>query len=80
MTNAEQAEFTLKLGIRSPYDLNEAGHPDAWHYQAARGVLADLMGRRAIKWALGDIDPEVRVEIVQALAEIILAARKEDKA
>lgn len=79
MTNTEQAEFTLKLGIEYPYDLNEAGHPDAWHYQAARGVMADLMDRRAIKWTLGDLDPDVRVEIVQALAEIILAARKKSE-
>lgn len=74
MTNEETAKFTLKLGIRSPYDDNGGGHTDAWHYQAARGVIADLMDRRSVKWTLSDIDPDVRVEIVQSIAEIILAA------
>ena len=48
-----------------------------WAHAAARGVLAELMDLRGIKWALEDenIDHETRAEIVQSLAEIIRAAR-----
>lgn len=41
----------------------------------ARGVVADLQDRRAIKWGFGDIDEEIRVEIISSLADIIRAAR-----
>lgn len=47
-----------------------------WAHAAARGVLADLLDRSGIKWALDDenIDHKLRAEIVQSLAETIRAA------
>ena len=47
-----------------------------WAHAAARGVLADLLDRRGIKWALDykEIDRDTRAEIVQSLAGIIRTA------
>lgn len=51
--------------------------PKDWAHAAARGVVADLQGRRAIKWGFDDIDEEIRAEIVASLAAIIRLAHQE---
>jgi hypothetical protein len=79
-TNAERC---LKHGAEYPYDASdewresEDENPPAaadWAHAAARGVIADLSDRGAIDNALGHIDEETRVEIVQSLAAIIRVA------
>lgn len=75
----------LKHGAEFPYDAGSdfwedrvpSPKPaDDWAHAAARGVLADLLDRRGIKWALDDenIDYATRAEIVQSLAAIIRQA------
>lgn len=60
-----------ELGQRYPYDDSNEGD---WAAKAARGVIADLTDRRNIKHGFDDVDPDVRVEIVQQMAEIIRLA------
>lgn len=57
-----------------PYDGDKKQKPD-WAHKAARGVIADLCDRRGIKWGFNDVDEDVRVEIVESLAEIIRVAK-----
>lgn len=69
-------------GNEFPYDASDAWRnsddapppPSDWAHSAARGVLADLTDRRGIKWGFDDVDEDVRVEIVEAMAAIIRAA------
>jgi hypothetical protein len=78
------AELTLKHGNKFPYDAPDAWWkstedpvpPPAkdWAHSAARGILADLQDRRDIKHGFERIDEDVRVEIVDTLAEIIRVA------
>lgn len=56
----------------APYDDGAAG--DDWSTGAARLVIEELMGRSGIDHALGDIDHDVRVEIVQSLSGVIRKA------
>lgn len=83
MKTKEEAEQELRLGEKFPYD----GGADFWEecnvapppavdkaHAAARGVLADLLDRRAIKHALEEVDHEVRKEITESLANIIRVA------
>jgi hypothetical protein len=78
----------LEYGAKHPYDGGADYWEDLaptpppatdWAHAAARGVLADLLDRRGIKWALDDeqIDHETRAEIVQSIAAIIRMARAE---
>jgi hypothetical protein len=39
--------------------------------EAGKGVIADLMHRRSIKHVFSNIDHDVRIEIVENLAEIV---------
>lgn len=79
----------LKNAVQHPYDSdyeNTAlpGPPingEPWGHLAARAVVADLLDRREIKWALDklrrDDGPEafgVRLELVNSLSEIIMEA------
>lgn len=81
----ERAGIRLDQGADHPFDAPDdwdGRHeppPKArdWSHAAARGVIADLCDRRAIKWGFADIDEDVRAEIVSSLAEIILLAHKE---
>ena len=68
----EIAACTLELGVKYPYA--EGFTPQDAADRAALGVCADLLDRRAIKWAMQDVDPDVRADIVTALAAIIRAA------
>jgi hypothetical protein len=79
------AEYRLEHGAKYPYDggsafcIDECPNPPPatdWAHAAARGVLADLLDRRGIKWAFEDeeIDHDTRKEIVESLAEIIRLA------
>lgn len=45
-------------------------HKD-WAHAAARGVMADLSDRRTIKSTLAVIEESVRIEVVEALSDII---------
>jgi len=82
------SKHRLEHGAKYPYDGGADFWEDRtptpppatdWAHAAARGVLADLLDRRGIKWALDDeqIDRETRAEIVQSLAAIIRLARAE---
>jgi hypothetical protein len=73
----------LEHGRRLPFDA-----PDAWlesdagapppardqYHAAARGVIADLRGRRGIKHGFDDPDEAIRCDIVNSLAAIIKSA------
>lgn len=82
------SKHRLEHGAKYPYDGGADFWEDRtptpppatdWAHAAARGVLADLLDRRGIKWALDDeqIDFETRAEIVQSLAAIIRLANAE---
>lgn len=45
--------------------------PVDWAHRAARGVIANLLDRRTVKWALEDVDADVRQEMIATLAQII---------
>lgn len=68
MSSSDQIEFIYKLGNEYPYDDSNDGD---WAVRAARGVVADLTDRRGIKQGFNDIDPVVRAEIIQTMADII---------
>ena len=73
----EKALLSISLGNQYPYDrLNGATRGRA--HSTARGILADLLDRRNIKWALQDVDDDVRCEIVDAIEDIIIVAGEED--
>lgn len=82
--NIERAKQSIRLGAEYPYDA-----PDAWWngdeeteppastdaaHLAARAVVADLKDRRGIKNGFSNVDEDIRVEIVDRLAEIIRQA------
>lgn len=77
-------EKSLRHGNRFPYDAsdewwesdayNPPPEPTDWAHRAARGVLADLTDRRAIKNGFVEIDEDVRKEMVENMAEIIRQA------
>lgn len=72
------AKSKLEMGEQFPYDDNgESPSPATdWAHSAARGVLADLEGRRGVGQELEQVDNETRVELVQALAGIIRLAHQ----
>ena len=63
-----QAQREVERAIAYPYDGREAA--DAAHL-AVQAVIVDLMDRRDIKWAFQNVEEDTRIEIVQALADII---------
>ena len=80
-----QAKDTFDRAQVFPYDASDKwwkgggeGAPPAkdWAHAAARGILADLTDRRGIKRELEGVDEEVRIEIVDSIAEIIRYAKK----
>lgn len=82
------AKQRLKHGNDFPFDAPDAWWegdatnpqpPKDWAHAAARGVVADLQDRRSIKHGLerGNIDENIRTEIVETLAEIIREAANE---
>lgn len=88
MTNNDTAfaRRTLQRGLDFPYDAPDQWWegmlgaspppPVDWAHAAARGVVADLTDRRGIKREFGDLDEDVRKDIVESLAEIIREAQR----
>lgn len=71
------AKSNLRFGAEHPYDADEDGNfepPKDWAHAAARGVLADLCGRRGVKSELEQVDDETRAELTAELAATIRAA------
>ena len=88
MDKYEMAQHRISGGNEFPYDA-----PDSWWngdgktppppskdwaHTAARAVVRDLTDRRGIKHGFNDIDEDVRVELVQSLADIIRLAHEQD--
>jgi hypothetical protein len=81
---AEDAANRLEHGNAFPYDApdewwQQAGEPIPppaidWAHKAARGILADLNDRRAIKRGFEGIDEAIRAEITETMAAIIRLA------
>ena len=78
----DHAERSFDIGNKWPYDAPARWEstmplpPVDWAHQAARGILYDLGDRGGIKHAFRDIDEDVRVDIVEAMAAIIRVAHK----
>lgn len=75
------AKSKLEMGEKFPYDDSDTLSPAVdWAHAAARGVLADLEGRRGVgqelELELELVDDETRVELVQSVAEIIRLAHQ----
>ncbi|MCQ2992377.1 hypothetical protein NLO72_24570 [Pseudomonas tremae] len=71
------AKSSLEMGAEFPYDDSDTQSPAVdWAHAAARGVLADLGDRRGVGQELEQVDDETRVELVQAVAEIIRLAHQ----
>ncbi|HGY9634365.1 hypothetical protein ACLPJG_26655 [Pseudomonas aeruginosa] len=76
------AKSKLEMGEKFPYDDfpdDDSAMPSPavdWAHAAARGVLADLEGRRGVGQELEQVDDETRVELVQSVAEIIRLAHQ----
>lgn len=83
-----QSAHHLHHGNKYPYDADEDAngdycpvqHDDDWSFRAARGVLSDLTDRRNINRGFEDIDHDIRVNIVAALAGIIRLANERGSA
>lgn len=71
----ERAIDSYDHGQAFPYDSPDSGNTPRmakdWAHQAARGILSDLTDRRGVKNGFSRIDYETRLEIVDAVAEII---------
>ncbi len=74
--------FWLEHGDRFPYDAPDewgdseepAPPPTDWAHRAARAIIAELGDRRGVGDELGDLDEEIRTEIIQSLTSIIRLA------
>lgn len=74
-TELNIAQRQLAHGNKYPYDGGDVAAPAIdWAHAAARGLLADLLDRRGVKWELEKVAPDVRADIVTALAAIVRAA------
>ena len=80
---SDLAKHSLQRGAQYPFDATDewwdgdgTNPPPAvdWAHAAARGILHDLTDRRGIKQGFAGIDHEVRVEIVESIANIVRAA------
>jgi hypothetical protein len=80
--DAQKMNRQIIAGYLSPYDASDAcwqsnddaeGFPEPkdWAVVAARVVISDLRDRRGIKGGFERIDEELRVEIVNTLADLI---------
>jgi hypothetical protein len=82
----EIAEQSINQGTEFPFDASDKWWNDSkdhypppakdWAHVAARGILADLTDRRDIKRGFEGVDEDVRVEIVESLAEIIRVTKE----
>lgn len=59
-------------------DLAPPPPPKDWAHRAARGIVADLTDRHGFKGSFTRIDEDVRVRIVEQLAEIIREAVRQE--
>lgn len=82
-------QFWLEQAKSFPYDAPDSYQEDYdtnkqppvakdWCHLAARGVLANLLGRRGIRPALEDLDEDIRIDIIDSVTEIIRAAHKSE--
>lgn len=78
-----QAAISFKHGNKFPYDAPDdwweaIDHvpppPDDWAHAAARGIIADLKGRKGIKHGFQELPEDIRIDIVTSLANIIRTA------
>lgn len=67
----DDATRMLKSSARSPYAAIE--RPD-WAQCAALAIASDLSDRRGIKHGMTAVDPDVRIDLVNAHADIIRTA------
>lgn len=87
MNDIDIARYRLESGAKWPYDAGQEfwesdSPPDPdpaidWAHAAARGVLADLLDRRDIKWTLQRVDYDVRQELTLSMADIIREGYKQ---
>lgn len=73
------AQNCLDRSALNPFDTDgdDVATPAVdWAHAAARGVLAELTGRRGIEHALESVDDDIKFEIVESLSEIIRLAHK----
>lgn len=72
------AQRNVDGGAEYPYDApNQAMLGDGdWSVLAARAVIYDLTDRRGIKHGFDNVDDDVRIDIVRALAATIKAAHR----
>ena len=79
------AEQHLHAGNQYPYDATDEWQelysasrlpppPKDWAHAAARGVVHNLMDRRAIKHGFNRVDENVRISLIDDLADIIRQA------
>jgi len=73
MSEFDPVAHALKRGMEYPYDDTYKGDVD-WAHKAARAILYDFSDRKGIKHALSDVDEEIRIEIVEAMASYIRRA------
>lgn len=82
MTDASRC---LEFGAQYPYDhgfgeddplTNPAPTASDWAHAAARGIMSDLLDRRGIRHEFGNVDMDVRKEIVAVMADIIRTAQR----
>ena len=74
-TGLSTAQRQLAHGSKYPYDGgSEAAPAIDWAHAAARGVMADLLDRRGVKWELEKVGIDVRADIVTAVAAVVRAA------
>jgi len=74
VTGGRIASIRLTSAYRRPYDVSDDENmpdPGDWAVRAARGVIADMRDRRAIKWGFDNVDQDVRREMIQTVADII---------
>lgn len=71
-------ETDIVNGNLFPFDQEDGKStpPVDWAHSAARGVLNNLKDRRGIRQELDEIDEDIRIEIVESIAEIIRIAEK----
>lgn len=77
----KEAKHCLKCGEEYPYDNfdQEDKRPRKskdWAHKAARGILWDLSDRGGIKHGFSGVDEEIRIEIIDKMADIIREAEK----
>jgi hypothetical protein len=64
----DAARKSMAAGVAHPFDGRQ---PTDNAHRVAHGILAQLVGRRGLGQVLEDVDDDVRVEIVEIIAELI---------